>query len=482
MTRETILTAFREQGCHAHQAEFAADFLRADSPPHHLLVSPDGLGKVFTCCLIARYMVEHGRARRLLVVAPSAVAVMWRSRLEGLSKTLPVALVHARAYRQLKANAPDGPPWPGAIAAIVPADAAKNPAIRADLAAVRWDLVIDVASHLHPQWEPVGLLRHMYSEDAAARSLLISPVPWTTPQGQLQPVQGKSPPPCPEYRVTEWLGILPDWDGKRVAPAPLTWKKVRYRRSREEVAFLDLLKQAAGELRASGSPLSFQTEVLVRRAASSPSAAEQTLEIVSKKLSQVRTTRRLATVPEEKYAEAYETADVPWVGVTPQARRSYLRFLESAKSALGEVAADAKLACLLRLLEEISAEKAGRICVLAAYADTVSYLHRAVLAASSTAALTTRGLRYSERQGAIRDFLHDGEILLSTAGALAEEIDLGRVRHVVHYDLPVSAAKMAQIEGRFRQVDRPNWCTMYALEDQSGATDGEAASCGTAPG
>jgi len=57
MSRESILQAFRERGCHAYQADLAATFLAEDSSPHHLLITPAGLGKVSISSLIVGDLV-----------------------------------------------------------------------------------------------------------------------------------------------------------------------------------------------------------------------------------------------------------------------------------------------------------------------------------------------------------------------------------------------------------------------------------------
>ncbi len=127
MSRETILKAFREQGCRAFQAELAADFLCEDSAPHHLLVTPAGLRKVQVVSQIVNFMVEHGQARRVLVMAPAAFCMLWRTRLEEGTSSVRVELVHTRGLRELEASLPpDGAPWPEAVVAIVPGDAKKS--------------------------------------------------------------------------------------------------------------------------------------------------------------------------------------------------------------------------------------------------------------------------------------------------------------------------------------------------------------------
>ena len=210
----------------------------------------------------------------------------------------------------------------------------------------------------------------------------------------------------------------------------------------------------------------YETGLLIRRAQSSPFAAERTLEIMGRKLGRAPL-NRLGAVPEKQYGDPTEVEDVPNLSFSPECRHSYLQFVQDAFDAFQQITVDAKLECLLRLLDDLSDDRPGRICVLCACADTVSYLHDALAQVGIPSAAINGGLRYAERQQAMRDFVQGGGILLATPGALGEESDLNQVKHVVHYDLPANRSQMAQLEGRFGRINRTDACRMYALQDQS---------------
>lgn len=465
MTRETILEAFRERGCHAYQAEFAADFLREGSASHHLLVTPAGLGKVLVGSQIIKFMVEHGQARRVLVIAPSAFCMLWRSRLADCPSSVPVQLVHSRAFGELQASvAPDGSPWPKSIVAIVPCDTATRAVVRETLASVCWDMVIVAEVHSASRCRSLEVYQEMLAGGAIGRSMLIGAAP-------LEPRIDEGPSSCPEFEVTNWLTDVADWDGASIELPAVQWRVLEYRRTEHEVGFLKLLQEQLQQLSSTPSPFLFQSGLLVRRAASSPYAAERTLEIIGRKLSRAPL-RELAAVSEKEHGDPTEVEDVPHLSFSPEARKSYLRFVQDAYGALLGIESDAKLACLLGLLRELADGRPGRICVLSAFADTVSYLHRALSDIGSSSVAITGGLRYAERQQAMKDFGEGGGILLATPGALGEESDLNGVKHVVHYDMPATRSQMAQLEGRFGRINRTHACRMYALEDLSGAVCG----------
>ena len=463
MSREAILKTFRGQGCQAYHADLAADFLCDQSAPHHLLVTPAGLGKVLIASQIAKFMVEHRQAHRILVIAPSPFCMLWRSRLEEQALSIPVKLVYGRDFREYEADDKIGEsPWSDSVVAIVPCDTATQPMVRGVLATTHWDMVIIAEVQPRSRCQSLGPYLQMLEADAVDRSLLISDAPIELPPDREQS-------PIPDFHVTNWFGELTDWDGRFIELPPVKWSVLEYTRSERELHFHQLVRDQFERSQATRSPFLFQTGLLVRRAASSPRAVERTLEIMGRKLSRAPL-GKLATVAEKEYGDPTEVEDTPHLSFTPEARQSYLRFVQEAFDAFQDSGEDAKVTCLLGLLEELADSRPGRICVLCDCADTVSYLHDALMEVGVPSVAINGGLRYAERQQAMKDFVRGGGILLATPGALGEESDLNRVKHVIHYDLPASRSQMAQIEGRFGRINRTHSCRMYALADRSGAS------------
>ena len=461
MNRQAITGVFREQGCHAYQAKLAADFLDEGSPRHHLLVTPAGLGKVLIASQIAGFMVKQRQARRILVVAPSPFCMLWRSRLEGQSLPVPVQLMYGRDFREAPADPTKArTPWPESVIAVVPCDTATKPDIQDTLAASHWDLVILAEVQGHSRCQSVGLYQQMHSAQAIERSLLISdsPIELSTVSAQAS---------LPEFHVTNWFDELADWDGQTIELPPVKWKVLEYTRSEPEVRFHRLVQEQLERSDSVHSPFRFQTELLLRRAVSSPYAAQQTLDIMGRKLNRTAL-GRLETNAEKEHGDPTEVEDVPQLSFNPEARQSYLSFVKEGFRAFQEIVTDAKLECLLGLLGELADSRPGRICVLCACADTVSYIHDALAEVGIPSVTINGGLRYTQRQEAMKEFVHGGGILLATPGALGEESDLNRVKHVIHYDLPANRSQVCTIEGRFGRINRSDSCRMYALEDISG--------------
>ena len=224
MTHGEILTAFQNQGCQAYQAQLAADFLCEDSARHHLLLTPAGLRKVLVASQIVKFMAEHCQTRRVLVVAPSAFCMLWRSRLEQQALPMPVKLVYGRDFRQPN----DFLTEPAVM--IVPCDTAIRADIRTTLAASDWDFVILAEVQERSRCQPMGLYLEMLATSHIQRSLLISDSP-------IEPAKHQPCAAFPDFQVTDWFGELPDWDGQVIELPPVRWRVLEYARSEDETHF-----------------------------------------------------------------------------------------------------------------------------------------------------------------------------------------------------------------------------------------------------
>ncbi len=406
-------------------------------------------------------MVKEGAARRVLVIAPSAFCMLWRARLEQFVSAVPVKLCYGTTlcdpcFEQSAGGS--GRPHP--VVAIIPSDAAMRAEVRSSLAASRWDMVILAEVQSRARCQPLDLYRQMYASGRIARSLLIAASPLDT--------GAEHETRLPKFHVTDWSGDLLDWDGNTIQLPPVRWQILEYCRSEEEIQFLNLLHEQHERSSLVGGPFRFETDLMVRRAASSPVAARRTLEIMGRKLSRA-SLHELPGVSERLHGDPTEVEDVPKLSFSPEARTSYLEFVQEAFQLFQQIPSDAKLDCLLGLLDELSDGRPGGICVLAAFAETVTYLHKALADRNRFSIAISGSLTYADRQLAMKDFVMSGGILLATPGSLGEESDLNRVKHVVHYDLPASRSQLAALEGRFGRINRTSGCRMYALQDLSGA-------------
>lgn len=132
-----------------HQIEAALFALQSPLSQGVLLADEVGLGKTIEAGIVlCQYWAE--RRRRLLVICPASIRKQWALELEE-KFSLPAAVLDAKAYREARREGKD-PLHPGAIL-IVSLHYAN--ALREELRAVKWDLVvIDEAHKLRNAYRP----------------------------------------------------------------------------------------------------------------------------------------------------------------------------------------------------------------------------------------------------------------------------------------------------------------------------------------
>jgi hypothetical protein len=156
-----------------HQIEAALFALQSPLSKGVVLADEVGLGKTIEAGIVlCQYWAE--RRRRLLVICPASIRKQWALELQE-KFSLPAAVLDARAYREARREARD-PIQPGAIL-ILSFHFAH--ALREELRAVRWDLVvIDEAHKLRNAYRPsnkVGQGIRWATEDC--RKLLLTATP-----------------------------------------------------------------------------------------------------------------------------------------------------------------------------------------------------------------------------------------------------------------------------------------------------------------
>ena len=472
MQDQVLINKFREQGCRAYQAEFAAEFLRPDAAHYQLLAAPVGSGKFYVASRIVPYMLGHEMVRRILVLTPSALAQAWHASLAGTCGTVPNIVISRQSYRELVAETPVGEsPWPQPIIAIAPIDTAKQSDIAESLAEVHWDLVIIDEAHRLSGPQRMAMLERLISGKAVGRLLLMT----ATPFPLFSPFVDKHEEPftslLPDLSITNWLAGLRDWDGGLIATRPVQWVTVEYRRGSDELAFLQILQDGLRQF-ATDRNSAFMSTMLLRRAESSIFAVEQSLRRLHRTLAvQPGITKGMEPVADtaedsddalvEEVAE--KTSNVIW-----EDNHAARQFVESCLDSLEQVQSDEKLASVTKLLKELIVRPASKICMISSCLDSLSYLHSTVSDLGIAADLVSSGHTFSERHDIIDRFRQEGTLLLAT-DAVMEGIILPEVNHVIHIDLPWNPMRMMQRQGRFDRIGRSEPLAMYFLHDTSGA-------------
>lgn len=156
-----------------HQIEAALFALQSPLSKGVILADEVGLGKTIEAGIVlCQFWAE--RKRRLVVICPASIRKQWALELEE-KFSLPTVVLDARSYREARRGARD-PLHPGAI--LVLSFHFAN-AIRDELRAVKWDLVvIDEAHKLRNAYRPsnkVGQGIRWATEDC--RKLLLTATP-----------------------------------------------------------------------------------------------------------------------------------------------------------------------------------------------------------------------------------------------------------------------------------------------------------------
>jgi len=75
----------------------------------------------------------------------------------------------------------------------------------------------------------------------------------------------------------------------------------------------------------------------------------------------------------------------------------------------------------------------------------------------------------AKQRSEVLDFFKSGGGLLITTTSASEGVSLNFVEAAIHYDLPLSPAAFAKRQGRYHRYGRKQPCTVYFLEDETGA-------------
>jgi hypothetical protein len=281
MSQQDLLAELANRGLRAWQATFVASFLNADPSPFQMLAAPPGTGKMFAAIAIIRELVDRG-SKRILILAPAYLCEAWRMRIGETQSDLPVNIVTRLGYREMEASVPIGQsPWIGVGIFVISQDLAKQPDIASSLSTAVWELVILDEAHRFAGRRRSALLYQLVSFGVVQRLLLLTATPLPALQHWLHPSPDQSAPLSPPPAVTSWYGQLRNWDHSIVELPRVDWQVVKYTRGADEVRFLSKLIEAVDMLRATLGSNQLFTQILVRRAASSIFAAEQTLHRLS---------------------------------------------------------------------------------------------------------------------------------------------------------------------------------------------------------
>ncbi len=464
MNDTTLEMAFADRGCFPHQAQFAASFFAANSPQKHLLVSAPGMGKGFASALIVNHALASNQARRVLVLAPSALVAQWQEMLLRSQTDVPVMVIDRRRLRELEGSQPVGAEmWPTSIVVVASLDFAKQSDIAAILARCNWDLlVVDEVQLASPQTQRAKVLLGLMDHSHRMRVLLLQVGGlWT--EGEM----GAEAEIYRDARVTVWnRDSIRDRDGMPLLPEiQMTW--ITYRRHPEEAELHARLQQALRALNTTNPQIRLVAATLLHSASSSPFALEQRLRRIQQRRNELA---HGVAGDVELGDEADELGLAESVlDDTDDIVQSYIALAKIAESLCGlleELPSDSKFDALVRQLNSVGAFGASdrRICVFTKFVDTATYLQSALRDHFPHVRTLGGGHSFNEREQCIADFAHAGGILILTE---AIDVPMPEVAAVVFYDLPLNPAVFEQRIGRFVRIGRQGPIQIVAFTDES---------------
>lgn len=415
----TTINTRDHDGPPPYHAAFIRRFVSEMRPGSlHLLRAPLGTGVSVAVVGCMSELVGAGRIHRSLVLSPRvALSAQWASRLE--SQGLASVMMDGRSLRLLVervGNSPGG--WPGG-AYCMTIQLATRPGVQELVSAVAWDLV--VVDEAHVQSNVGAHFLEMLVENQNPPSVLL-----------LANARSAGTLELNEKATTiDWTESVAEFRQRReqTSGVMLVRETRIYRRTDEEVeiaAAAVAIARDLGDLRGL---------LFLGRAASSSIELENML--------------------------------VRWLD-EPQTATSHGAAFEDMLARVEALRVDSRLACFLALVEELLRAGTRHVVAFCEYRSTLDYLAAAVERFDFPRFTFHAGMDVGRRDQSVSRFVADGGLLITTAAA-SDGLSLSFVDAAIHYDLPMTPAAFAHIEGRYTGYDRNRSCTVYFLEDERGA-------------
>ena len=431
-----------------HQVEFVETALESMPGGRILLADDVGLGKTHACGALAWALGQKlDREPRMLVLAPTMLLAQWKSRLEETASG-DVLIVDAAAYRRLEAHtAADENPWRSVNTVVASIDFAKREDRLAPLVEAPWDLVIFDESHRATSRSQRGrVLRALWKSDLVGLMVAESATPHSGDAEDFELFTG------PTTRILRRRAReLRDWDGNSLIPnsAEQVVEVVALDLSPEERELYEAVAQLAAGLSTDDRPRKFLRQTLIRRAASSLFALEQTIRRALAKANFATHGGGTQASLFDDEPSAYEQAELfEEVGMfEPVAHPMDRDELRALLDRIDRVEVDTKWRACANVLEPEIVGSNGSALIFCDFADTAEYLAGLLGSFECPVGVVTSSIADAERQRIYETFRSDGGALVVTSAA-SEGLSLPFVKLCIHYDIPWNASQVAQRIGR----------------------------------
>lgn len=432
-----------------HQQDLVNQLVAASSPARFLLACPPGGGKHAALSAAAGAMQAKGCSFRCLVIAPSALADMWREQLRRLAG-LDASVMTPQTYRRLQAGTGEGVNvWSTVPCAVASVDFLKSADRMDEALAAKWDLVILEEMHR--------------STDSTQRGEVAKKI-WNA-EGVAIAVATTGTPNTPAWIAADPRTTKIHWKlGDLLAHRPLPQRhthNIFYTSSETErqlaAQVRDLVEQMPKD------PASQLTaNLLRRRLSSSKYALEQTL-------------RRLLTI--ETFGDTelndWSPDDIEEGAVAKTVENSVQIDRQAGEQIiwrLEDEATDSKWECCHELLCSRGIGKTCTGILFTDYAETAGYLEFLAKSRGLNVFLFTGASTADQRERALRESSRAPSLLI--ASRAIEGADIRFTNQIVHYDIPWNPQTLEQRFGRVERVGSQfNTFDHYFIHEQGGVAD-----------
>lgn len=473
-----------------HQLEAVYDVMLPQPTIRHLLAHDAGAGKTIMCGLLHKELRLRQPDLRTLIVAPAGLVTQWKREM---------AQKFGERFEEVDGQVlkGDNAIWLRNSSVVTSVAFARQPHIRATLAAIRWDLVIVDEAHHMAGYEDRATQAYQLGQTLAAqtRHLVLAtatphkgnPVNFTKLLQLLDPdihdaqvvlSEGQRENPLLWRRLKE---EMVGFDGQKLFKPRIVesrWSSITERPLEaglynQLTDYVSRTYKAAEKLSAQERVnVEFAMTILQRRMASSLAALIISLkrrrELV---LAGMIAGSPLAAVDEDApEAERWEVEKAA-LGVTPaktkEARAKEANRLAELISLASEVQAEGtelKLRKLKQIMEETGIRPDGKekLLVFTEFKDTLDFLRAEFVQQGFRVTQIDGSMPQDARLRAEWEFEHRAQVMVATEAA-GEGINLQFCAIMVNYDLPWTPTRLEQRMGRIHRYGQKRVAHIYNL-------------------
>ena len=475
MIEKTDLEYFRSKGLLPFQAKFALSFLESDDEHCWELVSPVGTGKTRVGAALVVHELEEDLNKRILVLAPSSLLEHWEHEISSFLSTTEsyqiTLIVDRKTYLELESRVPVGEnAWPIPAVILMSIDLAKREDMASNLCSVTWDFVIFDESHHLVKGQRRKLFDRFKTTGLSSRTLLLTATNYRLLEGAV-------------IRVNIGFSDVINWDGDPLYPSfERKLSQVNYKRSGEEIDFLNEFQNFAKRLASEWIHGKFQEAIILRTASSSIYTTAGVLNRLYEVWKPMRNKivhhvpwtkedlegiqRKLSKVADEPGVVEELPEDIT---TKPEKFLTLYHKLESLLNQIEGILTDSKVETLISSVQKFFESKdKTHLCIWCSFANTVQYLSSSLQDLGEPVWPMTGTLKASERADSFESFRQEGGVLITT-DVSSEGVPLEYVDECINYDLPINPHVFEQRWGRFLRLGRKGEFRMIFLRDQSKA-------------